>query len=256
MTGDPAPALTDDAFLGGKVQLLQPKKGVRAGIDAVFLAASVPAAPGEHVLEAGIGNGAAGLCLLARVPGLALTGVELNPDAAALGRRNAERNGFAAAVSIVESDVTAKAGDLAGLGLRPDAFDHVMANPPYHDSARGNLSPLPGKAEAHAHEAGELAAWITFLVRSVRPRGSISLVHRPEALGEILPALAGRAGDVRVCPLFPRPGAPAHRVLVQALKASRAPFQLLPGLALQGPDGRYCAAAEAVLRGGGAFDLR
>jgi hypothetical protein len=35
--------LSDDAFLGGKLQLLQPEKGYRAGIDAVLLAASVPA---------------------------------------------------------------------------------------------------------------------------------------------------------------------------------------------------------------------
>ena len=93
------------------------------------------------------------------------------------------------------------------------------------------------------------------MVRSVRPKGTISIVHRPEALGEILHGLEGRAGDVRVCPLFPRAGAAAHRVLVQATRASRAPFQLLPGLALQGPDGRYCDAAEAVLRRGEGFAL-
>ena len=33
-------SLTDDAFLGGRLHMLQPEKGYRAGIDAVFLAAA------------------------------------------------------------------------------------------------------------------------------------------------------------------------------------------------------------------------
>ncbi len=248
--------LTDDAFLGGKVQLLQPKKGVRAGIDAVFLAACVPAKSGETVLEAGIGSGAASLCLAARVPGLSLTGVELNPEAASLARRNAERNGFSDQLKIIEADVTAKGSHLAEQGIAPDSFDHVLANPPYYENGRGNLSPLPGKAEAHAHGEGDLQSWITFLIRSVKPRGTITFVHRPDVLGEILLGLEGRAGDVTVCPLYPRADAPAHRVLVQAVKANRAPFRLLPGLALQGSDGKYCPSADAVLRHGAPFPLK
>lgn len=250
-------ALTDDAFLGGRIRLLQPGKGVRAGIDAVFLAAAVPAAAGDHVLEAGIGSGAASLCLAARVPGLRLTGVELNAEAAALARTNAERNGFGAALAVIEADVTDRAGVLAAAGVKPDSFEHVMANPPFFEPDRGHASPLPGKAAAHIHAegAGGLAAWITCLVRSVRPRGTLTLVHRPDALADILNGLAGRAGNVTLCPLFPRADAPAHRVLVQAVKASRAPFRLLPGLVLQDADGKYCAGAEAVLRHGEAFDL-
>ena len=69
-------SLTDDAFLGGKLQILQPEKGYRAGIDAVFLAASIPVVDGETVFEAGIGAGTAALCLLARKPLLHITGIE------------------------------------------------------------------------------------------------------------------------------------------------------------------------------------
>ncbi|HBU54373.1 MAG TPA: methyltransferase, partial [Sulfitobacter sp.] len=34
-------ALTRDAFLGGKLHLWQPRKGYRAGVDPVLLAATV-----------------------------------------------------------------------------------------------------------------------------------------------------------------------------------------------------------------------
>ncbi len=77
-------SLTDDAFLGGRLQILQPEKGYRAGIDAVFLAACIPAVDGETIFEAGIGAGVAAMCLLARNPLLHITGIELNSRYAVL----------------------------------------------------------------------------------------------------------------------------------------------------------------------------
>ena len=67
--------LTDDAFLGGQLRLFQPAQGYRAGMDAVLLAAAVPAEAGQRVLDLGCGAGTAGLCLAKRVDAVALTGV-------------------------------------------------------------------------------------------------------------------------------------------------------------------------------------
>ncbi|MCC7428595.1 MAG: methyltransferase, partial [Alphaproteobacteria bacterium] len=53
--------LSEDRLLGGRVVLRQPVRGYRAAIDPVLLAAFVPARAGEHVLEGGIGAGAAAL---------------------------------------------------------------------------------------------------------------------------------------------------------------------------------------------------
>jgi len=82
-----------DQFLGGRLTVAQPKTGYRAGVDPVLLAASVPAGRGESVLELGCGVGVASLCLAARVPGLKITGVEIQPDAAILDAQNAKHNG-------------------------------------------------------------------------------------------------------------------------------------------------------------------
>ncbi|MDP4823359.1 MAG: methyltransferase, partial [Aestuariivirgaceae bacterium] len=95
---------TDDGFLGGKLRILQPKKGFRAGVDSVFLAASVPARAGDKVVEAGTGPGVAALCLLARVPGIHLTGIEREAPSAALARENAARNGLM--LDVIEADIT------------------------------------------------------------------------------------------------------------------------------------------------------
>ncbi len=77
---------TEDTLLDGRVRLRQPRQGFRAGLDAVLLAAFVPARTGERVLEAGCGSGAAFLCLAARVPGLRIAAVERDPAMAALAR--------------------------------------------------------------------------------------------------------------------------------------------------------------------------
>ncbi|MEO0916318.1 MAG: methyltransferase, partial [Pseudomonadota bacterium] len=60
-------ATTDNAFLGGRLQVLQPAVGYRAGADPVLLAAAVDAGPGHSVLDVGCGVGTALLCLGTRV---------------------------------------------------------------------------------------------------------------------------------------------------------------------------------------------
>src|SRR5690242_9396567 len=89
-------ATTEDAFLDGRLTIAQPVSGSRAGLDAVFLAAACPARPGHTVLELGSGSGIVSLAVAARVDGVMVTGVEVQPALCALATENARRNGLAA----------------------------------------------------------------------------------------------------------------------------------------------------------------
>jgi tRNA1(Val) A37 N6-methylase TrmN6 len=89
----------------------------------------------------------------------------------------------------------------------------------------------------------------------VRPKGTVTFIHRADRIDALLGQLAGRAGGVVIFPLWPRAGQPASRVLVQARKQIATPARLAPGLVLHEADGRFTAAAEAVLRGGEALTL-
>jgi len=123
--------LTEDGFLGGRLKILQPEKGYRAGIDAVFLAAAIPCTSGETLFEAGIGTGVAALCVAARVPGVHVTGIEIASRYAMLAEENAKRNGFARLIRVIHSDVKeALRRDLASMPAH-GSFNHGFANPPY-----------------------------------------------------------------------------------------------------------------------------
>jgi tRNA1(Val) A37 N6-methylase TrmN6 len=249
-------AVSDDAFLGGRLRLLQPATGYRAGIDGVLLAATVEARPGAQVLDAGSGVGVVGLCVAQRLPDVRVTLVERDGGLAALARRNVERNGFAARIRVVEADILRPLGETAELAAAAGTFDEVVANPPFHIEGRGTAAGDPVKAGANAMPAGALDRWLRFMAALARPGARIALIHRTEALPEVLSALAGRFGGAVVVPLHPREGEAALRVLVRAVKGSRAPLELRPGLVLHGAEGSFRPRIAAILRDGAALPLR
>lgn len=244
--------LTDDRFLDGRVMLLQPAKGLRAAIDAVFLAAACPGGEGGglRILEAGAGNGAVSIMAAWRLPHARVTGVEIDPGLVELANENVRRNGLAGRVQIVAGDVTAPFRTHEAAGITQESFDHVLANPPFFESGRVREPPGARKRQAHVAAKGALARWVGFLTACAAAKGSLTLIHQPAVLPEMLEALKGRFGGVTVYPLFPRRGQPAIRMLVRGTKGSRAPLQLLEGMVLHGPSGAFTAAAQAVLRDG------
>jgi tRNA1(Val) A37 N6-methylase TrmN6 len=249
--------LTDDAFLGGQLRLLQPARGYRAGLDAVLLAAAVDAesAAGGRLLDVGAGVGVVGLCAVRRIQGLHATLLEREAELCALAGENIRRNGLGARACVISGDVGAKADMISELGLDGESFTHVVANPPFRSTDAGTRSRFRLKAGSHAHEPGiSLDDWGRFLARMAAPGGTVYMVHKAEALGEVLACLKARFGGVRILPLHPRDGEPASRIIVKAAKGSRAAPTLLPGISLHGDGQAFRPQIEAVLRQGDALE--
>jgi len=245
--------VTDDAFLGGRLGILQPRQGYRAGLDAVMLGASVaaPDARPFRLVDLGAGVGTAGLCVAARCPSVEVVLIEREPQLCALARENVLRNGLRERVAVVEGDIAKlSAADLAQAGIDDESFDHVIANPPYHAEGTGTPARHTLKAAAHAMPEAGLDQWCRAAARFAKSNGRLAIIHRPAALPDLLQALDGRFGALVVSPLFSHAGEPAHRVLIEGVKGSRAPFQLAAGFVIHDSDDRFTAGAEGVLRFG------
>ena len=249
MNAELAPDTTEDAVLGGRLRLRQPRRGHRVGHDAILLAAATGGSAGEHAVDLGAGVGGAGLALAVRMPGLNVTLVEIDNGLNELAAGNARLNGLESRVRAVACD----AGDIAALGRAGFAgasVDRVLMNPPFNDAARQNVSPDPRRRLAHAAGPGLLTRWVASAAFLLKPRGVLTLIWRADALGDVLAALKPEFGAVAVLPVLPRAGAPAVRVLVRAVKGGTGPMRDYPGLALNDELGKPSAAAEAVLRAG------
>jgi len=240
-------------FLGGRVQVWQPRGGYRSGADTVLLAAACPAKAGQSVLDLGCGAGVAAFCLAARVPGLVLHGLEVQAGYADLARRN----GVALGLSL-----TVHEGDVASPppSLRAVQVDHVIANPPYYDETGSTATADDGKDRAFRADA-PVSTWIDAGLRRLAPGGWLTVVHRTACVPALLAALDGRAGAVAVLPLAARAGRPADRVILRARKGAAAPMVLhapfvMHDGARHGNDGDpFSDAAERVLRGGEALEF-
>lgn len=242
--------LTDDRLLGGRVLFGQPTHGYRVAIDPVLLAAAVPARPGERVLDAGAGTGAASLCLATRIADCRVVGLELQRPLQRIASHNVAQNELEGRVEMIEGDLAHPPPRLA-----PATFDHVMTNPPHLAAAGASPSPDRQRALAHTEASLDLIGWVAGCLRMLKHHGRLTLIHRPDRLGEVLAVLQGRAGDVIVFPLWSAAGRPAKRVLIQARKGARAPLRLAPGLAVHDQGGSFSAKVEDVLRHGLALDL-
>lgn len=228
--------------LDQKVRLLQPAAGFRTSLDSVMVAAACPARVHDRVLDMGCGVGGAAFCLLHRVPDCHVTGVEIQQGYAALAVQNIALNKAEGRADFINANV---------LDFAPEErFDHILCNPPYLEAGTHSVSPDVGKAMALGHAEATLKDWLDAAFRCLKSNGSLTLIHRADAVDKIIQGSGKRFGAIEIIPLYPHAGESAKRVIVRAMKDRRSPATLHAGLVLHEADGRYTEAADAVLRDG------
>jgi tRNA1(Val) A37 N6-methylase TrmN6 len=235
---------TQDSFLGGKLSIKQPAKGFRAGIDAVFLGASVAQTNPDTILDIGCGVGTALWCAGYHCPQAKLTGSEIQKDYANMATENAATNRMLEKSQIICGSIFEK-NDL----LAPNSFDHVITNPPFYENEDVFSSPNGGKKTAHQHTLN-LESWIHQSIKMIKPKGYITLIHRADHLDKILSTFGTKVGEITIYPLWPKIDQPANRILVRAKKGSRAALKILSGMVLHNEAGGFTKEAEDILRNG------
>ncbi len=233
--------------LDHKVRLLQVENGFRTSLDSVFLGAACPAVSEERVLDMGCGVGGAGFCLLWRVAGVYLTGVDIQQGHIDLARTNIVLNGCEGHAEFVCADIR-NFGSV-------ERFDHVICNPPYLEAGAYTPSSSEERAIALGHEGSDLtvADWIDAGFKNLKSGGSITMIHRADMVDKIILAMGRKFGAFEIIPLYPKAGQEAKRVIVRAVKDRKTPARLHAGMVLHEENGNYTEDADAILRDGGAI---
>jgi tRNA1(Val) A37 N6-methylase TrmN6 len=246
---------TVDAFLGGRVEAVQPKRGHhRSGLEAVLLAASLDQNLDGLVVDLGAGAGVVGLCAAARSPAIHIALVEREPDLHSASERSLKlpaNRAFAGRVHLYLADI-ADRQQLAELAGKAST---VLMNPPFNDASTARGSPSEARRRAHIIGDNDLVAWCAAADHLLRPGGRVTAIFRADGLHRLLDAIGDRFGTIDILPIHPRVNLPAHRVMVSALKGGRAPQSMLPPLVLHGATGSsYLPPIERVLRDGAGLD--
>ena len=215
-------------------------------MDAVLLAAAVPAGFDGLVYDAGAGVGTAGLGIATRCEAARVGLIELDPLSAALAQDNVLANGLDARVVVHACDLIAQTGGL-------ERADLVVTNPPFYEPDAVRSSPDARRRMAHVGTLEGTAAWIKACLHLLRARGVLIIIHRSAMLPQILHVLERRAGGVTILPIHTREGAPAKRILLRAVCQSRTPLAIMPGLVLNRA-GRSSAEADRIARGEASLD--
>lgn len=251
---------TIDAFHRGAFHIVQPKgRGHRAGMDAMLLASLVDDTRPIRVADLGAGAGAAGLAVAARLKEAKVVLFERSPDMAAFARKGlalVDNAALAARVEVLEADVTLTGKARNAAGLVDDSFHHVIMNPPFNDGS-DRRTPDALKAEAHAMTDGLFEAWLRTAGAIMIPGGQLSLIARPESVAEIIDACGKRFGGIEITPIHPRDGENAVRILVTAIKGSRARLSLRAPLVMHDEGThKFSAFVDDLNNGRAAYERR
>ena len=240
---------TKDSFLGGGIRIWQPKKGYRAGIDPILLAASVNVSAGQKVLDLGCGVGTASFAIGYRVKNVELHGIEIQKAFVDLADLNSKENGIefqveCTNISDLSSNITSK------------NFDHVIANPPYFDR-KSSVRGINVYKEKSFGDTGPISEWLKVAAKRAKPKGFVHFIVRSDRLMEIFTNMPNSLGSLVITPVISRKNENAKLTILHAKKNGRAGFIISSPIVLHPlkSDSRekYVPEVDKVLRNGASL---
>ncbi len=224
-----------DYLLTHELGIIQSEEVFSFSMDAVLLARFAQVPKHGKILDLCTGNGVIPL-LLSTSTKAKIEGIEIQPRLADMARRSVEMNGLGDQINIREGDLRELVQE-TGHG----AYDAITVNPPYMPLTGGDLKVNTHQAIARHELHCTLEDVISASMRLVRPGGKVTMVHKPQRLGEILTVFRQyRLEPKRLRFVHPRAGAEANMVLIEALRDGKPDVRVMPPLIVYDELGKYC----------------
>ena len=226
---EPGEQLVDLQFAG--LQLIQSEKVLKFGTDSVLLASFIRLNRREKMVDLGTGTGILPVLLSGRVQA-EMVGIELQPEAAELARRNVRLNGLER-VHIVQ-------GDLKNAAKLVGQADVVCCNPPYDKPLAGGMKEQPELRIARYEIACTLEDVVKSAASLLSTGGRFYMVHRACRLAEIIFCLKTHRLEPKVLrTICKHAQAEPRYILIQATKDAAEGMRILPSLILYNENGQY-----------------
>jgi len=223
---EPGHELSEDTLFSGRLRCLQHRQGYRFSIDAVLLAHFLAPKKNDRVLDLCAGCGVVSLILAYRWPEIGLTALEVQPQLAALIRRNSTENEFSERIRVVEGDCR-QMDTLVAAG----SFDCLACNPPYRKVASGRANPQTEQALARHELLADLGAVVQAAAFALKNRGRAAFVYPAARAATLLATLQSHAfAPKRLRVVHSYPGDTGRLVLLEAVKNGGEELVILPPL--------------------------
>jgi tRNA1Val (adenine37-N6)-methyltransferase len=220
---------TFDTFFGGRLQILQKKRGYRFSIDAVLLSQFSKIRKNEKVIDLGTGCGILPLLLSQTTKSNSFVGVEIQKELAELAKKNVRVNHLDDRVSILQKDYRELKDTYP-----PGSFDVVLSNPPYRKYRTGRMNPSMEKAIARHEIKGTLEDLISIASYLLSPGGRCYVIFPALRTVDLLVVLRSqRLEPKRLQFVHPRLEEDAKFMLSESIKESRVELKVMDPLILQ-----------------------
>lgn len=221
--------------LWGGYALIQDDRFFKLGQDSMLLSDFATPPARAHVIDLGCGNGALGILLCARQEKLHVTGLELQPEVAALAQENVTYNHLEQRMQIITGDIKQHKAL-----FQTGAFDYVICNPPYFAINSGYAAKGENRHTARQETGCNAADAVQAAAYLVKYGGRVAFVYRPERVCELIAAMQNcQLEPKRMRFVHQHAGAAPSAVLMEARRGSAPGVQVMPPLLVRNESDTY-----------------
>ena len=233
----PAGEETVDEILGGRLRIIQRKRGYRFSLDALLLAHFVDLRGGDDLVDLGTGGGIIALILARCFCCGRIAGIEIQQDRASVAKRNVVLNRLAGRIEILQGDVRHPETLCA-----PQAFSAAVFNPPYRRLRSGRMNPDQEKATARHEIAGTVEDFLKAAAYLLRPGGRAYAIYPAVRMVELIAGMrTWRLEPKRLRIVHSHADGRGTFVLAEGVKGGREGLTVTPPMVIFQEAGRYTA---------------
>jgi tRNA1Val (adenine37-N6)-methyltransferase len=233
---------TADKLMGGRVFVLQKKKGYRFSVDAILLAHFIHCPGDDCVCDLGTGSAVIPIILSKRNDRVKIAGVEIQDELADMAMRNVRLNDLEHSVRIYKGDIK-KIGDL----FDQESFQCVFFNPPYRRIDSGKINPDREKAVARHEIEGTVTDFLSAARYLLSEGGSVHVIYPATRSVELIVGMRKMTLEPkRIRMVHSNNCSRAQFILAEGIKGGGEELHIMPPLFIYNDDGVYSVEMEEI----------